>query len=154
MRRCYGKSDRKPLLRFTRESFPERISPDFCKESSPRSLWGKAPGSLWGKTPESLWGKTPGSLQGREFDGYKFFKLRFGSRNSLGITERLMPKLQSSFCRIASAGLVKKTPLTGKALCRFATVPEQPWDNGAPNAKASIQLLPDCFRWIGEKKRR
>lgn len=23
-----------------------------------------------------------------------------------------------------------------------------------PNAKASIQLLPDCFRWIGEKKRR
>lgn len=29
---------------------------------------------------------------------------------------------------------------------------EQSWDNGAPNAKASIQLLPDCFRWIGEIK--
>ena len=34
----------------------------------------------------------------------------------------------------------------------FALAPEQPWDNGAPNAKASIQLLPDCFRWIGEIK--
>ena len=34
----------------------------------------------------------------------------------------------------------------------LALAPEQPWDNGAPNAKASIQLLPDYFRWIGEIK--
>ena len=62
VRRCYGKFDRKPLLRFTRESFPDRIFTDFCKESSPRSLWGKAPRSLWGKAPGSLQGRSSGTV--------------------------------------------------------------------------------------------
>lgn len=34
----------------------------------------------------------------------------------------------------------------------FALAPEQPGVYGRVFAKASIQLLPDCFRWIGEIK--
>lgn len=65
MRRCYGKFDRKPLLRFTRESFPERIFTDFRKESSPRSLWGKAPRSLQGRSSGTVPWKASGKVSGK-----------------------------------------------------------------------------------------
>ena len=68
---------------------------------------GKGSWEFMGKDSRSLWGKAPGSLQEREFDGFKFFKLRFGNRNGREFTEEFLPKLQSSFYRIASAGLVK-----------------------------------------------
>ena len=64
--------------------------------------------------------------------------------------QRLMPKLQSSFYRIASAGLVKKSAVEWQSTARFGT--GTAGKNGTPNAKASIQLLPDRFRWIGEIK--
>ena len=61
-----------------------------------------------------------------------------------------MPKLQSSFCRIASAGLGKKSAVDWQSTTRFGTGTAGSY--AKPNAKASIQLLPDCFRRIGEIK--
>lgn len=74
MRRCYGKFDRKSLLRFTRESFPERIFPDFRKKSSPWSLWGKAPRSLQGRSSGTVPWKVSGKVSEKLLYIYSFIK--------------------------------------------------------------------------------
>ena len=103
MRRCYGKFDRKSLLRFTRESFPERIFPDFCKESSPRSLWGKAPGSLWGKTPGVYGERLPGV--------YRKGNLTALNSLSFALATGMAGNLRKSFCQSFNPAFTGLLPL-------------------------------------------